>query len=76
MAASYDREMQVPDPNPPPYVSMLIRQEQHYILTYEKTQGKLACRALGNWASNPGLDFSWYDAARMAQEVREHCRKK
>lgn len=47
----------------------LIRGPEQYVLMFRDRAEAL--RALGRWASNPELSFTWYDAAVMAGRVGE-----
>ena len=47
-----------------------IRNGQQWTLLYDDVSRAEALRLLGRWASNPELDFSWYDAALLSQKVR------
>ncbi len=44
---------------------------QTYVLLYNQATRADALRQLGNWASNPALDFTWYDAAVASQKIRQ-----
>jgi uncharacterized membrane protein SpoIIM required for sporulation len=41
-----------------------------YILVFRDSQVSQAICALGRWADNPKLAFTWYDAAVAAQMIR------
>ena len=49
---------------------MLDRDGEHFVLMYDKRHRREALDRLGDWADNPELSFSWYDAARLSHEVR------
>ena len=40
-----------------------------FILLFDTPCQYKAHQTLGRWASNPDLDFDWYDAARMSERV-------
>jgi hypothetical protein len=49
--------------------------EERYVLAYWDDQIEGAFRTLGRWASNPELSFSWYDAARLSQRIRQQAKQ-
>ena len=49
----------------------LVKKEERYIVLYHDDQSSEALRTIGRWASNPGLSFDWWDAARMSYRVLE-----
>ena len=55
-------------------VMALIKDQsgERYVFTFDDTpEGRTAVlRKFGQFASNPALSFSWYDAAHMSQKVR------
>lgn len=53
-------------------VVTLIKSEQRYVFAFRNTESELCeiLRALGRFASNPELDFTWYDAAVLSQRAR------
>lgn len=50
----------------------LVKSEQRYVFAFRNTESELCeiLRALGRFASNPELDFTWYDAAVLSQRAR------
>jgi len=42
-----------------------------YVLLYTAATRAEALRTLGRWASEPELDFTWYDAVTLSQRIRE-----
>lgn len=50
----------------------LVKGGERYTITYGDTADDRAkaLRALGVWASNPELSFTWYDAAVLSMKVR------
>lgn len=44
---------------------------EHWIVIYDDRHTSDALRQLGEWASRDDLSLSWYDAARLAQRIRE-----
>ena len=53
-------------------VLALVKGRERYIFLYEDSQRAEALRALGRFASNPELSFTWYDAAVLSQKVRQN----
>ena len=51
-------------------VLALVKGEERYIFLYEDARRAETLRALGRFASNPQLSFTWYDAAILSQKVR------
>lgn len=49
-----------------------MRPREHYIFICDRTVEAIneLIRLLGNYAGNPELAFSWYDAARVAHDLR------
>ena len=43
---------------------------QNYIVLFVMEQRHEVMRAIGRWASDPDLTFTWYDATQMARHVR------
>ena len=43
---------------------------ERYTVMYDDANRAEALKALGRWAVNPELSFTWYDAALMAQRIR------
>ena len=52
-------------------VLALVKGRERYIFLFDDTQRADALRALGRFASNSDLSFSWYDAAVLSQKVRQ-----
>lgn len=50
----------------------LVKGTERYIFLYSDTEEKRieVLRTMGRFASNPDLSFTWYDAARLSQLVR------
>lgn len=47
-----------------------IGDDRYIILWTPATMGE-ALRTLGRWASNPELSFTWHDAAKLSERIRE-----
>lgn len=45
---------------------------ERYVWKYTNRQKADALRALGRFAANSELSFSWYDAAKLSQKIRDH----
>ena len=52
-------------------VLALVKGSERYVFLFDDTQLAETLRALGRYASNPELSFSWYDAAVLSQKVRQ-----
>lgn len=53
------------------FVTALIKGHERYVLLYTAATRAEALRTLGRWASEPELDFTWYDAVTLSQRIRE-----
>lgn len=51
-------------------VLALVKGQERYIFLYDDANRSNALRALGRYASNPDLSFTWYDAAVLSQKIR------
>ena len=51
-------------------VLALVKGEQRYVFLYDDANRAETLRTLGRFASNPELDFTWYDAAVLSQKIR------
>ena len=51
-------------------VVAIIKGDEQFVFIYRDEQRSECMRALGRWASNPELSFSWYDAAVLSQRMR------
>jgi hypothetical protein len=52
-------------------VLALVKGAERYIFLYDDSRRGETLRALGRFASNPELSFSWYDAAVLSQKIRQ-----
>jgi len=52
-------------------VLALVKGEERYVFLYTESNRAEMLRALGRYASNPDLSFSWYDAAVLSQKIRQ-----
>lgn len=53
-------------------VLALVKGEQRYIFLYTDQNKSETLRTLGSYASDPEIDFSWYDAAVLSQKLRQN----
>tara|TARA_B100001750_G_C14908875_1_gene303585 strand:+ start:188 stop:490 length:303 start_codon:yes stop_codon:yes gene_type:complete len=52
-------------------VLALVKGKERYIFLFDDKRRPETLRALGRFASNTELSFSWYDAAVLSQKVRQ-----
>lgn len=52
-------------------VLALVKGAERYVFFYDHASRAETLRTLGRFASNPDLDFTWYDAAVLSQKVRK-----
>ena len=57
-------------------VLALVKGSERYVFLFDDTQRAETLRALGRYASNPELSFTWYDAAVLSQKVRQVSQKR
>ena len=48
----------------------LKKTNEQYIFIYNENSRAETLRILGKFASNPELNFTWFDAAVLAQKIR------
>jgi hypothetical protein len=53
----------------------LVRGLDRYVFLFEDRDRAEILRVFGRFASHPELNFTWYDAAVLAQRVREEIAK-
>lgn len=53
-------------------VVALVKGEERYVFLYGESgeDRKATLRILGQFATNPELSFTWYDAAVLSQKIR------
>lgn len=51
-------------------VLALVRDGHRYVFLYDDNSVDTVLTTLSDYASDPELEFTWYDAAVMAQRVR------
>jgi len=47
-----------------------------WVILYDDAHTSQAIQQCGRWASRHDVAFSWYDAARLAHEIREQARQR
>jgi hypothetical protein len=52
-------------------VLALVKGAERYVFLYDDASRAETLRALGRYASNPDLSFTWYDAAVLSQRIRQ-----
>lgn len=51
-------------------VLALVRDEHRFVFLYDDKSIDTMLATLSTYANDPELDFTWYDAAMLAQRVR------
>ncbi|MEO2012897.1 MAG: hypothetical protein ABGZ53_00850 [Fuerstiella sp.] len=51
-------------------VLALVRDDHRFIFLYDDDSVETMLTTLSQYASDPELEFTWYDAAMLAQRVR------
>ena len=51
-------------------ILVLIKNSERYVFLFDDESRAETLRTIGRFASNPELSFTWYDAAKLSQEVR------
>ncbi len=57
-------------------VVALVKGAERYVFLYDDASRAETLRVLGRFASNPELNFTWYDAAVLSQKVRQQNQKR
>ena len=52
-------------------VLALVKGEERFIFIFDDENRDETLRQLARFASNPELDFSWYDAAMLSRKIRD-----
>ena len=52
-------------------VIALVKGSERYVFLYDDESREETLKALGRYAANPDLSFSWYDASVLGQKVRQ-----
>ncbi|MBL8890745.1 MAG: hypothetical protein JNL67_12270 [Planctomycetaceae bacterium] len=53
-------------------VLALVKGEERFIFLYTDSNKSETLRTLGRFASDPEINFSWYDAAVLSQRLRQN----
>jgi len=53
-------------------VLALVKGEERFLFLYTDDNRTETLRTLGRFASDPDINFSWYDAAVLSQRLRRH----
>ena len=57
-------------------VIALVKGSERYVFLFDYESRTETLKMMGRYAANPELSFSWYDAAVLAQKVRQQsCRQ-
>lgn len=54
----------------PANVVALPKGTERYVVLYADADAEAAIQAVARWAENPGLAFTWFDAARLTGYIR------
>lgn len=57
-------------------VLALVKESERYIFLYDDDSPAELMQTLGQYAADPELSFTWYDAAILSQKVRRLCRER
>lgn len=52
------------------YMLVLVKGGERYVFELNRETRCEALRAMGRFAANPELSFTWYDAAVLSQKIR------
>lgn len=52
------------------HVLAMVKGDERYVFLYDPQSIEQLIDQLGKYASDPDLDFTWYDAAILAEKVR------
>lgn len=55
-------------------VLALVKESERYVFLYDDESPAELLQTLGQYAADPQLSFTWYDAAVLSQKVRRLCR--
>ena len=51
-------------------LAALVRDGEVWVVVWPPDRSDAALRVVGQWAANPDLRFTWYDAAAMCRQIR------
>lgn len=57
-------------------VVALVKESERYIFLYDDESPAELLQTLGQYAADPELSFTWYDAAILSQKVRRLTRQR
>ncbi len=52
-------------------VLALLKNGERYVFLYDDQSVETLLQTLGKYASDPDLNFSWYDAAVLSQRIKQ-----
>lgn len=52
-------------------VLALLKGSERFVFLYDDESADQLLQTLGDYAADPNLNFSWYDAATLSQRVRK-----
>ena len=53
----------------------LVKGAERYVFVYDDDSREALIDSLRDYAADPGLSFSWFDAAVMTEKAREQARE-
>ena len=56
-------------------VLALVRDEHRFVFLYDDNSIDTVLATLSEYANDPELEFTWYDAAMLAQRIRQMIEK-
>ena len=62
---------QLPSTSSDVFVVGIVKGREKYVVTYTAAGRRDRAEALARWARNPGLAFTWEDAEKMADAMRD-----
>jgi hypothetical protein len=54
-------------------VLALLKNGERYVFLYDDQSVETLLQTLGRYASDPELNFTWYDAAVLSQRIRQQA---
>lgn len=57
-------------------VVALVKESERYIFLFDDESPGELLQTLGEYAADPELSFTWYDAAVLSQKVRRLCEQR
>jgi hypothetical protein len=74
-SARINRQRLVADPDSDVLLLVVRRGQDRYVWIFTPNRRDEVVRSAGRFASNPDLNFTWWDAAQLASKVREMCKE-